>query len=115
MMGSGQMDSVTTVRHDYSRKYIEKPDIIIPCGNIRLSTGKLDASTTAKLSYTDPGFTEPTINFKPIAVYCPPDEPIFHDTTHKLSYQPVCVEERETCSWQQKQTYQYTFSLCLSN
>ncbi|OAD52033.1 hypothetical protein WN48_03325 [Eufriesea mexicana] len=105
MMGSGQMDSVTTVRHDYPRKYIEKPEIIIPCGNIRLSTGKLDASTTAKLSYTDPGFTKPTINFKPITVYYPPSEPIFHDTTHKLSYQPVCMEKRETCSWQQKQSY----------
>lgn len=107
MIGTGRMDSVTTARQDYSRKYVEKPDIIFPCGNIRLSTGKLDGSTTAKLSYVDPGPTEPTMNFRPIRVYCPPSEPVPHDTTQKLSYQPVRVEERDVCPWQQKPIYKY--------
>lgn len=111
MIGSGPMDCVTTVRHDFQRKYVEKPEMIVPCGNIRLSTGKLDASTTAKLSYVDPGCTEPTMNFKPIAVYCPPSEPIPHDTTHKLSYQPVRIEEKEPCPWQQKPIYRYRSGL----
>ncbi|KOC59181.1 Protein FAM154B [Habropoda laboriosa] len=105
MIGSGRMDNVTTIRHDYQRKYVEKPEMIMPCGNIRVSSGQLDASTTAKLSYVDPGPTEPTINFKPITAYCPPSEPIFDDTTHKLSYQPVCIEAKDTCPWQQKPTY----------
>ncbi|XP_043524384.1 uncharacterized protein LOC122536244 [Frieseomelitta varia] len=105
MIVSGPMESVTTVRQDYSHKYMEKPEIIIPCGNIRLSSGKLDANTTAKLSYADPGCMEPTINFKPIVVYCPPSEPILHDTTQKLSYQPVHIGEKDTYSWQQKPIY----------
>ncbi|XP_012172294.2 stabilizer of axonemal microtubules 1 [Bombus terrestris] len=106
MIGSGRMESVTTIRQDYPRKYVDKPEIIIPCGNIRLSSGKLDASTTAKLSYADPGCTEPTLNFKPIAIYYPPSEPILTDTTQKLSYQPVHIPERDTYSWQQKPIYQ---------
>ncbi|XP_043788832.1 stabilizer of axonemal microtubules 2-like [Apis laboriosa] len=105
MIGTGPMDSVTTVRQDYPRKYVEKQELIVPCGNIRLSRGKLEDSTTAKLSYMDPGSTEPTVNFKPISVYCPPSEPIFDDTTHKLSYQPVPIQERDIYSWQQKPTY----------
>ena len=109
MIGSGPMDSMTTVRHDYSRKHVEKPEIILPCGNIRLSTGKLEGYTTAKLSYGDPGPTEPTINFKPARIYCPPSEPILHDTTQKLSYQPVCIEEKEIYPWKQKPTYKYAY------
>ncbi|XP_076759301.1 uncharacterized protein LOC143428379 [Xylocopa sonorina] len=105
MIGSGRMDSVTTVRQDYPRKHVEKPELIVPCGNIRLSSGKLEANTTTKFSYVDPGATEPTVNFKPISVYCPPSEPIPHDTTQKLSYQPVRIEEREACPWQQKPIY----------
>lgn len=107
MIVSGPMESVTTVRQDYSHKYMEKPEIIIPCGNIRLSSGKLDAHTTAKLSYADPGCTELTINFKPIVIYCPPSEPILHDTTQKLSYQPVHIGEKDTYFWQQKPIYKY--------
>ncbi|XP_054008780.1 stabilizer of axonemal microtubules 1-like [Hylaeus anthracinus] len=105
MIGSGPMECITTVRQDYARKHIDKPEMVIPCGHIRLSGGKLDASTTAKLSYMDPGPTEPVMNFKPIRVYCPPSEPIHHDTTQKLSYQPVDVQEKETCLWQLKPTY----------
>ncbi|XP_012147017.1 uncharacterized protein LOC105663346 [Megachile rotundata] len=105
MIGSGPMDNVTTVRHDYAQKHVEKSKAIVPCGNIRLSTGKLEANTTAKLSYVDPGPTEPTVNFKPMRIYCPPSEPIPHDTTQKLSYQPVCIEEKETHPWQQKPIY----------
>ncbi|CAK9807454.1 Stabilizer of axonemal microtubules 2 [Anthophora quadrimaculata] len=105
MIGSGRMDNITTIRHDYQRKYVEKPEMIMPCGNIRLSSGKLDGSTTAKLSYGDPGPTEPTINFKPTTAYCPPSEPILDTTTHKLSYQPICIEEKELCPWQQKPIY----------
>ncbi|XP_076240532.1 uncharacterized protein LOC143183041 [Calliopsis andreniformis] len=105
MIGLGRMECITTVRQDYARKYIEKPDLIVPCGNIRLSSGKLEGSTTAKLSYVDPGPTEPTANFKPIRIYCPPSEPLLDDTTQKLSYQPLQVPQKEVCPWQLKPTY----------
>ncbi|XP_015432427.1 PREDICTED: stabilizer of axonemal microtubules 2-like [Dufourea novaeangliae] len=104
-MMTGRMECMTTVRNDYARKHVERPEIVVPCGHIRLSTGKLDASTTAKLSYANPGHTEPTINFKPIRAYCPPNEPVCHQTTQKLSYQPVQVPEKESCPWQMKPTY----------
>ncbi|XP_076631217.1 uncharacterized protein LOC143346713 [Colletes latitarsis] len=105
MIGSGRMECVTTVRRDFARKHIDRPEVIVPCGHIRLSGGKLDGSTTAKLSYVDPGPTEPTMNFKPLRAYCPPSEPILHDTTQKLSYQPVDFQEKEICPWQLKPTY----------
>ncbi|XP_076166242.1 uncharacterized protein LOC143146116 [Ptiloglossa arizonensis] len=104
-IGSGRIESVTTVRQDYARKHVEKPEAIMPCGQIRLSVGKLDADTTAKLSYVDPGPTEPLTNFKPISVYRPPSEPIHHDTTQKLSYRPCNVPEKETRPWQLRPTY----------
>lgn len=53
MIASGRMECITTVRQDYARKHIDKPESIVPCGNIRLSSGKLDANTTAQLSYVD--------------------------------------------------------------
>ncbi|XP_076651185.1 uncharacterized protein LOC143358152 [Halictus rubicundus] len=105
MIGTGRMEHVTTARQDYARKHVEKSEMIIPCGHIRVSTGKLDAGTTAKLSYVDPGYVEPTVNFKPIRVYRPPSEPVRHETTQKLSYQPVQVQEQEECPWRLKPTY----------
>ncbi|XP_076295614.1 uncharacterized protein LOC143216447 isoform X2 [Lasioglossum baleicum] len=105
MIGTGRMEHVTTVRQDFSRKHVEKPELIVPCGHIRMSTGKLDAGTTARLSYADPGYVEPTLNFKPIRVYRPPSEPVRHETTQKLSYQPVQVQEKDSCPWRIKPTY----------
>ncbi|XP_076229233.1 uncharacterized protein LOC116431460 [Nomia melanderi] len=105
MIGTGRMDCVTTVRQDFAEKHIDRPEVIVPCGHIRLSTGKVDADTTARLSYADPGSTERTVNFKPIRVYRVPSEPVHHETTQKLSYQPVPVPERESCPWRVKPTY----------
>lgn len=100
------MDCTTEARHAYSAKVIgERPEIIVPCGNIRTSSGVLDASTTSGLSYLNPGFVERTASFKPTARYSPPKEPTAKDTTAKLSYQPFRVAKRESYPWAMKPVY----------
>lgn len=107
MISRGLMESETTVRHDYVAKHVEKPEIIIPCGNIRTSSAPLDNRTMARLSYIHPGPVEPAINFKPILKYRPPSQPLPKETTQKLSYQPYIVHKKEFYPWTQKPTYKY--------
>ncbi|XP_029171480.1 uncharacterized protein LOC114940876 [Nylanderia fulva] len=101
----GTMETVTTVRHDYMAKHVEKPDMIIPCGSIRTSSAPLDDRTMMRLSYMSPGPIEPAISFKPITKYCPSSQPLFKETTHKLSYQPFVVDKKELYPWTQKGVY----------
>ncbi|XP_043289025.1 stabilizer of axonemal microtubules 2-like [Venturia canescens] len=102
----GKMDCISEARQAYSAKTIrERPEIIIPCGNIRTSSGALDASTTSGLSYLNPGFVHRTPSFKPTLRYSPPKEPTAKDTTSKLSYQPLPVARRETYPWAMKPVY----------
>ncbi|XP_015610223.1 stabilizer of axonemal microtubules 2 [Cephus cinctus] len=104
-IGKGRMQSTTTTRHDYIPKMIPQPEIIIPCGSIRLSSGMLDTRTTAGLSYLNPGRAEPVPNYKPRMTYCPPSEAIDKNTTQKLSYQPFCVLQKERYPWMRKPIY----------
>ncbi|XP_071627854.1 uncharacterized protein [Temnothorax longispinosus] len=99
------METVTTVRHDYVVKRVERPEMIIPCGNIRTSSAPLDDRTMAKLSYVSPGPIEPVISFKPILKYRPSSQPLTKETTQKLSYQPFVVVKKEFHPWTQKPTY----------
>lgn len=100
------METMTTVRHDYAAKHVEKPEMIIPCGNIRTSSAPLDDRTLARLSYVSPGPIEPVISFKPILKYRLPSQPLPKETTQKLSYQPFVVQ-KEFYPWMQKPTYKY--------
>ncbi|XP_070154736.1 stabilizer of axonemal microtubules 2-like [Polyergus mexicanus] len=105
MIAPGVMETVTTVRRDYTPKHIEKPEMIIPCGSIRTSSAPLDDRTMTRLSYISPGSIEPAISFKPIIKYCPSNQPLFRETTQKLSYQPFVLDKKELYPWAQKQTY----------
>lgn len=104
------METVTTIRHDYTAKHVEKPDKIIPCGSIRTSSVPLDDRTMMRLSYISPGPIKPVISFKPITKYCPSSQPLFKETTHKLSYQPFIVDKKELYPWAQKRIYKYVIS-----
>lgn len=99
------MESSTTVRHDFGPKNVEKPALIIPCGNIRSCTGSLDGRTTAGICYADPGRVIRPASFKPSVKYFPPQELIQNETTQKLSYQPYCVEQRKKYPWASKPSY----------
>ncbi|KAG5345436.1 SAXO1 protein, partial [Acromyrmex charruanus] len=105
MTTTDAMETVTTVRHDYGAKYIDRPEMIIPCGNIRTSSAPLDDKTMARMSYVPPGPIEPVISFKPILDYCPSSQPIPKKTTQKLSYQPFVVVKKELHPWAQKPMY----------
>lgn len=106
-MVQGSMETVTTVRRDYVAKHIERPGMIIPCGNIRTSSAPLDDKTMTRLSYMSPGSIEPAISFKPIPKYRPPSQPLPAETTQKLSYQPFVVDKKEFYPWAQKPVYKY--------
>ncbi|XP_012223090.1 stabilizer of axonemal microtubules 2-like [Linepithema humile] len=105
MTVQGSMETVTTVRRDYVAKHVERPEVIIPCGNIRTSAAPLDDKTMARLSYMHPGPIEPAISFKPIPKYRPPSLPLPSETTQKLSYQPFAVDKKEFYPWAQKPVY----------
>jgi len=113
MIGKGAMETVTTIRRDYMAKHAEKPEMIIPCGNIRTSSAPLDDKTMAKLSYLPPGTIEPVISFKPIMKYRPPTQASAKETTQKLSYQPFVVDKKEFYPWAQKLPYKYVY--CILN
>lgn len=110
----GVMETVTTVRRDYTPKHVEKPEMIIPCGSIRTSSAPLDDKTMMRLSYISPGAVEPVINFKPIIKYCPSNQPLLSETTQKLSYQPFIVDKKEPHPWMQKHTYKYVLRINLN-
>lgn len=107
LLGHGPLESITTTQYDYMPKYAEKLSMIIPCGNIRTSSGPLDANTTTGLSYVNPGILKPPTSFKPITKYCRPSYSISKDTTQKLSYQPFSITKKEKFPWAQKPLYKY--------
>lgn len=102
------MEDVTTVRQDYSPKFGAKPNLIIPCGNIRAGKGSLETVTTTLLSYANPGHIQPVTSFKPQMKYCRPNEPTANETTQKLSYLPYQMGKKENFPWAQKAIYRYT-------
>jgi len=108
------METMTTVRHDYGAKYVDRPEMIIPCGNIRTSLAPLEDKTMARLSYVSPGPIEPVISFKPILEYRPSSQPFLKETTQKLSYQPFVVVKKEFHPWAQKPMYKYISHVNLS-
>lgn len=108
MIGRGLMETVTTIRRDYGTKYIKRPEMIIPCGNICASSLPLEDRTTTKLSYIQPGPVQPTVTFKPIFKYRLPNQRFSKETTQKLSYQPFIIDKTgESYPWMQKPLYRY--------
>lgn len=101
------MECMSTAKHDFVGKYVPKPEVIIPCGNIRMCNGPFEGVTTAGMSYVDPGPTDPVTSFKPQRIYRPSDEPAPKDTTQKLSFQPFRLPEKEIYPWTQKAVYRY--------
>lgn len=107
MTGKGPMENLTTFRHDYVARHVERPGLIVPCGNIRTSSAPLEDKTMARMSYMAPGPVKPVISFKPVLKYCPPSQPLPRETTQKLSYQPFVVRKKEFYPWTQKPAYKY--------
>ncbi|XP_015116210.1 uncharacterized protein LOC107040587 [Diachasma alloeum] len=104
-MFEGPMQTMTTVKQDFCEKYIDKPQLIIPCGNIRTPSARFDGGTTSGCSYMAPRRIEQIQSFKPVNRYCEPEVRLSDETTSKLSYQPVEVLQREVYPWAQKAKY----------
>lgn len=69
MIGDGPMQCETTNRCDFNAKTTMRPDLVIPCNNLRNADTPMDDKTTAKLSYMRPEPTEFVRSFKPVAQY----------------------------------------------
>ncbi|KAJ8681674.1 hypothetical protein QAD02_017466 [Eretmocerus hayati] len=101
----GPMQNETTIRKDYTPKFVNKPEPVIPCGNIRTSNGSFETKTTTLTSFLDPGPVEPVTNFKPRLAYCPPTESTAKETTTKLSFLPYEPQKKDDMPWAQKPRY----------
>ncbi|KAK0084604.1 hypothetical protein PV326_006211 [Microctonus aethiopoides] len=104
-MSQGPMETTTTIRNDFGPKYAPRPEIIVPSGNIRSCSGRMDGRTTTSMSFVHPGFVRPPNSYKPSTKFRPSDEPAAKETTHRLSYQPYLVKQRESNPWAQKPIY----------
>ena len=69
MIGDGPIQSETTNRCDFVKKMTLRPDLIIPCDNLRNPDTPIDDRTTTKLSYTKPDPIEWIQSFKPVVQY----------------------------------------------
>lgn len=69
MLGEGPMRSDTTSRCDFVEKSTLRPDLIVPCDNLRSADTPIDDRTTTKLSYAKPGPVELVQSFKPVIQY----------------------------------------------
>lgn len=70
MTGTGAMQSETMTRCEYVPKVAMRPDLIIPCNNIRTAAVPLERDTTTGMSYMKPSVITPVQNYKPILRYC---------------------------------------------
>lgn len=103
----GPMQTTTTVKEDFGPKYVEKPEIIIPCANLRSCSGPLDGQTTSGMAFVHPGNSKPPRSFKPSTIYHRPQEPTSGETTHMLSYLPYAIPPKEKHPWALKPAYKY--------
>lgn len=69
MIGDGPMQSETTNRNDFAPKITVRPDLVVPCNNIRNAETPMDDRTTTRMSYVKPGPAECVQSFKPLAQY----------------------------------------------
>ncbi|RLU25735.1 hypothetical protein DMN91_001893 [Ooceraea biroi] len=105
ILGNGRMQSETTTRYEYTAKMMPRPDLIIPCDNIRTVDAPLMTDTTTGLSYVKPGMIKSVQNYRPVMQYSRPETKIDGETINKLSYQTWTLKPREELPWTQKSKY----------
>ncbi|XP_014206479.1 stabilizer of axonemal microtubules 1-like [Copidosoma floridanum] len=101
----GTMECLTTIRKDFEPKYASRPEMIVPCGQIRTSKGAFSGKTTTLLSYMNPGPVEAVPSYRPKMRYCQPSQPTATETTQKLSYVPHEMAKKEKYPWARKPVY----------
>lgn len=104
MFATGPIQDLTTQKHDYVAKPIQRRAMIVPKPMMHSTNLPLECETIHKLSFPVP-IPIPTISCKPSTCYQKPCLPLECDTTHKLSFQPVGVRAKEIFPWAQKPHY----------
>ncbi|XP_052121988.1 uncharacterized protein LOC113201883 [Frankliniella occidentalis] len=84
----GPMSRTTTTRHDYTAKGAEKPAIIVPDGEIKISSRPLEGKTTAAMSFLEPDLSrfERQKSYAPARCYNPSRAPFDGTTVARMSY-----------------------------
>lgn len=96
------MQDLTTQKHDYVPKCIQRRSLIVPKPMMQCTNLPLECETVHRLSFPNPCHAIPTVSCKPKICYQKPCMPVECDTTHKLSFQPVCAQAKEIFPWAQK-------------
>nr|XP_034189592.1 uncharacterized protein LOC117608487 isoform X2 [Osmia lignaria] len=91
MLGRGQIQDVTTQKHDFTWKQIQMEPGSRPKDNLVPPCGPIECCTTHRMSYlpSDCESLRPIQSYAPIRVYKPSDIPMNGETVMHLSYQPV--------------------------
>ncbi|XP_075221924.1 uncharacterized protein LOC142324803 [Lycorma delicatula] len=105
LLGVGPIQEMTTHRHDYVPKGIEKPNKIEHPGCLGLSNQPMEQKTTNSLSYAWPDYYEPANSFKPEKRYVPPKGKMENETVQKLSYQAWDNMKKPKYPWMEKPKY----------
>lgn len=100
------MQSETTTRCEYVTKTTLRPDLVIPCDNIRTADVPFERDTTTGLSYVKLDAIKPVRSYKPIVTqYRRPEIKIDSETINKLSYQAWTSKSKEEFPWARKSKY----------
>ncbi|CRK99221.1 CLUMA_CG012626, isoform A [Clunio marinus] len=103
--GCGELQKLTTQKHDFVPKFQCKQPMSVPRNNIGNCCGRMENGTVQKLSFQHPCVFTRTQSCKPIIHYKQPELPMECETTQKLSFQPVCPPPKEDYPWARKARY----------
>lgn len=105
LFASGPLQDLTTQKHDYVPKLIQRRSMIIPKPTMHRTQLPLESDTIHRLSFPAPCNAVPSVSCKPMLCYQKPCLPLDCETTHKMSFQPVGIQARDNCPWAQKQPF----------
>ncbi|XP_032668783.1 uncharacterized protein LOC116842981 [Odontomachus brunneus] len=104
-LGRGPMQDVTTHKHDYPWKCVDRAKPLKAQNNLYPPCAALCDDTTYRLSYFNSSCMLPTMSFAPIRKYVKSDVPMEGCTTYRLSYWPNETPVKEEQPWNQKAEY----------
>lgn len=104
-LGDGQMQQLTTHKHDYCFKRTVRPEPMRP-KQVLESKEPFESETTTRLSYQKPEGFRPNPMQKPDQALKMPNIPLDLNTCYKLSYQPRKTLAREIPPWAKKGKFQ---------
>lgn len=105
LLGKGPISQVTTNRHDYVPKYVDRVDPIRPERQIFMSNAPLSDLTTNRMSYLPNGGVEMVAKILPKNNIERATGRMENNTIHKMSYQPVPTMEKMATPWADKMKY----------